>query len=116
MADPNTVTDILGLGKAAEKGIDVAADFLKRILGPAANEVGEALADPIRDFRKRRQERALNVVTVAAEIIELSGHETVPVPGRILWPLLERSSVEENDDLRRIWSRMLANSASENSE
>ena len=40
-----------------------------------------------------------------------SGDEPQPVPGRVLWPLLEQGSLEEDDDLRRTWAVMLANAA-----
>jgi hypothetical protein len=50
MADPNIVSDILGLGKVAEKGLDMVGRFLDRVFGPATDEITQAMADPIRQW------------------------------------------------------------------
>lgn len=36
-----------------------------------------------------------------------------PVPGRILIPLLQSASLEEDDDLQKRWAALLANAATE---
>ena len=38
--------------------------------------------------------------------------EPQPVPGRILFPLMQYASLEEDDDLRAKWTALLANAAS----
>jgi hypothetical protein len=47
----------------------------------------------------------------AATIIVEMEREPQPVPGRILWPLLERGSVEEDRDLSERWAALLANAS-----
>jgi hypothetical protein len=111
MPEANTVTDILGLGKVGEKGLEIAKTFLERILGPVSDEVGQAIADPIRAWRARRLQRANAILLAAATLVDDSGTTAQPVAGRILWPLLEKSSVEEDDELQGRWAALLANAA-----
>jgi hypothetical protein len=113
MQDPNAITDILGLGKVGEKAIEVAGKFLERILGAAADQAGEALADPIRSWRERRTRRAIATVTEAASLLQTARRRAIPVPGRILFPLLDAASVEEDPEVRRMWATLLAQSADE---
>lgn len=99
-------TDLLGAGKAAEKAIDAAQSFLATLLGPFVKEVGEFFADPIREHRRRR----------AAEVLlrtraNLQGQTPRTVPPRLLIPILERASLEEDDMLRGKWVALLTSAA-----
>ena len=105
------VTDIIGLGKAAEKGIDVAAKFLEQLFGPAVSEVGEALADPIRNYRLRRQQQALAMLEHAKKLLDDGGLAPQAVPGRILFQILEHGSLEDDLALQGRWVALLANAA-----
>src|SRR5436853_5214114 len=104
MPNPSGVTDILGLGRAGEKGLEIAGKFLERIFGPAADALGDAMASPIQDWHRRRVQRAGQIVRDAAEIVAGLGHEPHPVPGRVLWPILEKGSLEETPELQQRWT------------
>src|SRR5688572_10539371 len=98
--------DLIGLGKLSEKGIDAVSSFSKTVFGPAAAEVGELIADPIREYRQRR---TLKVLANAQS--RSAGHIVHRVPGRILFPLLAAASVEDDDELSDTWAALLAMAA-----
>ena len=45
------MTDVLGIGKAVEKLADPVVDIIKKVAGPAAEEIGLTLQDSIRVYR-----------------------------------------------------------------
>jgi hypothetical protein len=113
MAGDTHITDILGLGKATEKAIDVAAKLLEKLLAPSFDAGGDALAYPIKEWQRRRVERAHAVLVSSAQMLADAGLSATPVPGRILMPILECASVEEDPDLHRRWATLLASSAAD---
>jgi len=111
--DPVTGAVVMvGLGTVGKPTARVVADFLGRILGPTGDVVGEALAHPIVEWQRRRVERAQDVLDRAARQLEEQGHEPRPVPGRVLMPILDAASLEENESLRETWTNLLARAAS----
>jgi hypothetical protein len=108
MEEMTTAAKILGLSLATGP---VVANFLKRVLAPTADAVGKVMAHPIEDWHRRRVERASKLAVDAAVMLDQAGTEPQAVPGRLLWPILERGSLEEDDWLRRRWAALLANAA-----
>jgi|SRR5215510_7214023 len=92
----------------AKPGAELVKDFLSRILAPTGDALGEVVAHPITEW-KRRVERASKIVDRAATLALEMGKEPGEVPRRILFRILEHSSVEENDDLAEHWAALLAN-------
>jgi hypothetical protein len=90
----------------------VVADFTAAVFMPTGQAIGQALAHPILEWQKRRAARAEAVIQEAAMQLHAAGLEPQPVPGRILMPLLEKASVEEDETLRTRWIRLLASAAS----
>jgi hypothetical protein len=116
MFDPVTgAVIIVGLKYVGQPGAELVKDFLGKILTPVAETSGEVLAHPIKEFQRRRVDRANQLVIDAATIADKSGLVVHEVPGRILWPLLEKGSVEEDDELRRKWAQLLANACTDSS-
>jgi abortive infection alpha-like protein len=112
MMDPvSGAAVIVGLQKFGEPAAELVKDFLGRILAPTGDALGQALAQPIVEWQKRRVERASKLVREAAAAVAESGQEPQPVPGRLLFPILERGSLEEDDELHQRWVSLLANSA-----
>jgi hypothetical protein len=105
-----TTVTILGLAPAVA-GSAVAQDFLKRVLGPVADEAGKALAHPLQQWNEKRLRLGMETLVSAAKMIEDAGHTATPVPGRVLFPLLQAASIEEDDQLRKMWATLLANAA-----
>ena len=58
-----------------------------------------------------RPMRAGAILIHAATMLHAVNAEPQPVPGRLLWPVLERSSVEEDTDLQSRWAALLANAS-----
>lgn len=83
--------------------------IVKRMLGPAADELAEMWRDQVRLYRYDRQ---LKCVQKAERMAQEAGFTPQAVPPKILFPLLEGASFEENEDLHTMWAALLANAAS----
>jgi len=83
--------------------------IVKRMLGPAADELAEMWRDQVRMYRYDRQ---LKCVEKAERMAEKAGFTPKAVPPKILFPLLEGASVEQNEDLHTMWAALLANASS----
>jgi len=106
----NTGLTAVKLGAAAGAAIPFTA-LARRMLGPA-DEVAEMLRDSIRVYRYQRQLRLLQ----KAESMASKAHftpETVSL--KLLFPLLEGASLEENEDLHTMWAALLGNASHPNS-
>ena len=83
--------------------------IVKRMLGPAADELAEILRDQVRLYRYERQLKCLE----KAERMALeAGFTPQAVPPKILFPLLDGASFEGDESLHDMWSALLANAAS----
>jgi hypothetical protein len=83
--------------------------IVKRMLGPAADELAEMWRDQVRLYRYERQ---LKCVEKAEKMAKDAGFKPKAVPPKILFPLLEGASFEEDEDLHTMWAALLANAAS----
>jgi hypothetical protein len=83
--------------------------IVKRMLGPAADEVAEMWRDQVRLYRYERQ---LKCVQKAERMAEEAGFTPQAVPPKILFPLLEGASLEDDENLHDMWAALLANAAS----
>jgi hypothetical protein len=100
-----------GLRHVGAPSAKVLADFVGRVLGPAVDELGQVVADPVRDYRERRVKRAQELFLAAAEQVERCGQAAKAVPGRVLMPILDHGSLEDDDELREKWVNLLAAAA-----
>jgi hypothetical protein len=82
---------------------------VKRMLGPAADELAEMWRDQVRLYRYERQ---LKCVEKAERMAQEAGFTPQAVPPKILFPLLEGASFEDNENLHSMWAALLANAAS----
>jgi hypothetical protein len=83
--------------------------IVKRMLGPAADEVAEMWRDQVRVYRYGRQ---LKLLEKAERMATEAGFAPQPVPPKILFPLLEGASFEDDEDLHTMWAALLANASS----
>jgi hypothetical protein len=90
----------------AEKGLDAAKNFLGKLIGPAVEEVGLLIADPIKAWRFNNQLKMLNK---AEERIKKQGISLKKISVKNLVPLLEYSSLEEDDNLQNMWVNLFVN-------
>jgi hypothetical protein len=102
------MSDVLGVGKAVEKLVDPIVDLVKKIAGPAAEEVGLSLQDSVKVWRARRQFRLFEKMK---DLITAAGYEPKRVTLKLLLPAIDYASVEEDEDLHTAWAALLANAA-----
>jgi hypothetical protein len=89
-----------------------AGGLLARLFGPACDEIGLALQESMRIHRLKNSVRVLRK---ARQFLEKSNIDPQTVEPRILVPLLEGASLEEDERLSDKWAALLANSLSPSS-
>jgi hypothetical protein len=104
-------TVITGLTVVGKPTLEVLKDAVGRIVNPSADAIGQGLSISWKQWAKRREENAARTVIDAATILVAEHITPQAVPGRILLPILESSSVEEDDELHQMWARLLAGAA-----
>lgn len=105
MPDP---TSIITIAAAAGYFRPTLNAFLTNIFGPISEELGEAIANPVRTWRMRNADAAFQG---AKEDLERAAIEPQPVKPSLLIPLLEAASLEDDTSLTALWSALLANAA-----
>ncbi|MGD1098638.1 MAG: Abi-alpha family protein [Bryobacteraceae bacterium] len=107
--------DLIKAAPAIAKGAEALAAaipftaIVKRMLGPAADEVAEMWRDQVRVYRYGRQ---LKLLEKAERMAQEAGCTPQAVPPKILFPLLEGASFEDDEELHTMWAALLANAAS----
>ncbi len=82
--------------------------LLKRILGPAADEIGLMLQDRVRVYRQRNLSK---ILPRSLELVESSKLEPKEIPMRTLIPIIECAAIEDNEYLAEKWAGLLASAA-----
>ena len=88
--------------------IEPVTDIVKQLLGPAAAEIGLAWGDSLRFWRLKRTVRLLEDVK---RVTSDAGLQLKPVAPRLLFPILEAASLQDDEDLHRRWVALLTNAA-----
>lgn len=83
-------------------------DLLQALLGPSAEEVGLLLKDYVTAFRIEKQVQLLDRLR---KVLGRAGITPSRVPMKLLGPIFEAATLEENSELQEIWANMLANAA-----
>jgi hypothetical protein len=91
-----------------EKGLELAKEFLGKLIGPSIDEMGLLISDNIKFYRFKNQIKILNK---AQRYIEKKGIDSQEIPIKILVPLLENASLEEDTELQFKWANMIGNMA-----
>jgi hypothetical protein len=105
--EPTTAAASL-IASAGEEMTKSAAGLLTRILGPAADAVGEYLRDRVKGYLDRNRTSVVNRAAEMVDEAKLPPHE---VPLRTLLPIMEGAAFEEDTELRERWAALLANAA-----
>jgi hypothetical protein len=90
------------------ENVAVSEGLLKRILGPAADEVGLILRDSVRAYRKKNLSK---ILPRGLELVEASKLEPQEIPMRTLIPIIECASIEDNEYLAEKWAGLIASAA-----
>mgnify|MGYP005992416227 CR=1 FL=1 len=89
-----------------EKGIELAKDFLDKLIMPAVEETGLLIKEKVTYWKFKNQVKVLNK---AKEYCEKHGIKPKTVSFKLLVPLLETSALEEDELLQDKWSILLSN-------
>ncbi len=104
--DPASATALAATAANSAQGI------VRTLFGPAAEQVGLILAESVGAYRHRN---LANIVLKAKEKLDAVGLPVRSVPLKIIHPMLEAASLEEEPTLQDLWASMLANAASDGS-
>lgn len=91
---------------AVEKGIDLAKGFLDKLIIPAVEETGLLLKDKVTLWRFKNQVKVINKTKSFCEKHNINP-KTISL--KLLCPLLEYSSLEEDENLQDKWAILLTN-------
>jgi hypothetical protein len=92
--------------KAITKVTDAVIQFLGLIIKPGSKELGLLIEDKVRSWRVQNQ---IEILIKTQKHVEERGININTIPLKILVPLLEHGSLEEDEALQNIWAKMLAN-------
>lgn len=93
--------------------VDGTELFLRKLLGPAITESGQLIADQV---RYRRFKNQVTIFNKAKELLESKSIEPRQINLKTLHPLIEYSSLEEDEQLQEIWAKVIANISSYDTE
>lgn len=89
---------------AVEKGIDLVKDFLERLVGSSIEEAGLLISDNI---KLRRFKNQIKMLDKAQKIVAESNIGIKQISLKKIVPLLEYSSLEEEENLQDKWANLL---------
>jgi hypothetical protein len=104
MSDKPTKVDITST--ALEKTIDTAKEFLDKLIMSSVEEAGLIIKDQIVYLRFKNQIRILNK---ARENCERQKVTPKSISLKILAPLLQNATLEDNEELQDKWAILLTN-------
>ena len=88
--------------------MDATVGLMRKLAGPAADEVGHLIAQEVRYVREKRHHQLLLKTN---QYLTDSRFEASNVPLSVLIPLLNSASLEEDEGLHDAWAALLANAA-----
>ena len=90
--------------------VDKVADIFHKLAGPMADEVGMMLGDKVRVWRANNWTKT---VKKTERILKDAGLPANAVPPRLFLPIVEGSSMEDNESLQDMWAGLLATASQE---
>lgn len=96
---------IIGLAGIPKQVVDSAQKFAISLLGQSTREVGETIHDQIRYIRFQNQVKILNK---AERLLHQTGKNPAKINLKVLAPLIEYSSLEEDENMQECWASMIA--------
>ncbi|MBB4118110.1 hypothetical protein GGR32_000382 [Mesonia hippocampi] len=89
-----------------EKSLDLAKDFLQKLIGPSVDELGLLFSDNVKLWRLKNQIRNLEKVK---KIVDEEKIDIKQVNLKVLIPYLEGVSLEEDETLQDLWAKLFTN-------
>jgi len=91
---------------AVEKGLDIAKDFLDKLIIPTVEETGLLLKDKVTMWRFKNQVKMLNR---AEQHCKKNNIDPKKISLKQICPLLDYAALEEDDILQDKWALLLSN-------
>lgn len=101
-----TMKDIIDSLNLPKQIFDKTSAFISKLLGPSINEFSELFADKIKFIRLKNQ---IKIFNKTRELLEKNGLEPRELNLKTLVPLIEKSSVEDDEILQNKWANLIAN-------
>lgn len=92
--------------KTIEKSIDAAKGFLSKLLSPIIGETGLLLKDQVTAIRFKNQIKLLNNTQ---KFCEKNNINPRIIPLKLIYPLLDSASLEEDEFLQNKWAILFSN-------
>lgn len=90
------------------KAVEPLINNLAKLTGPMSEELGQYFGDKVRAFRHRN---VSTIINGSIKRLEKAGKPINPVPPRLLLPIIDAASVEDNPTLQDMWSGLLASAS-----
>jgi hypothetical protein len=110
MADVEKILDNLNIPKQI---LDKSEALLKTLFGPSFHEVGGMIADQV---KLRRFKNQVTIFTKAQKILKDKKIDPKKVSLKVLAPLIEYSSYEEEEGLQDKWAKLTAHVLAEDDD
>lgn len=94
-----------------EKGLDMVKGFVEKLVGGAVEEAGLMMTDRV---RLRRLKNQIKILEKAQKIAKDYNIDIKQINLKVLVPLLENCSLEEDETLQNKWANLIANYADTN--
>jgi hypothetical protein len=85
--------------------INKAADIIHRLTGPVCDDIGAMISDSMKPFRAKN---LVNTLRRTERILREAGLPANAVPTRLLFPIVDASSIEGDETLQEMWAGLLA--------
>ncbi|MEJ7737428.1 MAG: hypothetical protein WKF97_08380 [Chitinophagaceae bacterium] len=90
-----------------------ATYFLQKVIGPALEDIGGILADRAKIWRFKNQ---VDVLNICDDYLKSKNITTRKVNLKVLAPLIEGCSMEDDKTLQQKWAALIANTVKEGSD
>jgi len=89
-----------------EKGLELAKEFLGKLISPTIEEVGLLISENVKYLRFKNQ---IKILLKAKSFVEKEKISLKEIPLKILVPLLDKASLEDDETMQDKWANMLVN-------
>ena len=84
--------------------INKTADLVHRLAGPVCDDIGSMISDSIKPYRAKN---LVNTLRKTERILREAGLPASAVPTRLLFPIADASSIEDNETLQEMWAGLV---------
>lgn len=89
-----------------DKGLELIKEFVSKLISPTLEQIGLLSSDQIKYFRFKNQ---VKILEKSRKYVEKRNINLKEIPIKILVPLLEQASLEEDESMQELWARLLTN-------